>query len=200
VPSKGLRFALIACCLVTAGLRYVSTGLAPSTAGYSTITIHVHKAGVFSAFGHNHEITAPVAQADLDAGALSAAILVHASDLKVVDTELSEKDRTAVQEAMLGPKVLDVKRFPEIRFKSSRIEQTSPQHFRVTGILELHGVKKDISLEMTGGPQEYKGNTKLKQTDYGIQPVSAGGGAVKVKDEIDLEMDIYAGGPRRGNR
>ena len=198
--SKGLRFALVACCLVTAGLHYVSPGRAQSTAGYSTITIHVHKAGMFSAFGHNHEITAPVAQADLDAGAMSAAIVVHAADLKVMDTELSEKDRAAVQETMLGPKVLDVKNFPEIRFKSSRIEQTSPRHFRVTGTLELHGVKKEISLEMTGGPQEYKGSTKLKQTDYGIQPVSAGGGTVKVKDEIDLEMDIYAGEPRRGNR
>jgi len=200
VQSKGVRFALIACCLITAGLRCVSTGLAQSTAGYSTITIHVHKAGMFSAFGHNHEITAPVAQTDVDARAMSAAILVHAGDLKVVDTELSEKDRTAVQETMLGPKVLDVKKFPEIRFKSSHIEQTSAGHYRVTGMLELHGVKKEISLEMTGGPQEYKGNTKLKQTDYGIQPVSAGGGTVKVKDEIDLEMDIYAGEPRRGNR
>jgi hypothetical protein len=53
---------------------------------------------------------------------------------------------------------------------------------------------------MTGGPQEYKGNAKLKQTDFGIEPVSAGGGTVKVKDEIELEMDIYAGETRPGSR
>jgi hypothetical protein len=53
---------------------------------------------------------------------------------------------------------------------------------------------------MTGGPQEYKGNVKLKQTDYGIEPVSVGGGTIKVKDEIDLEMDIFAGEPSHGSR
>jgi polyisoprenoid-binding protein YceI len=117
----------------------------------------------------------------------------------VVDTELSDKDRATVQQTMLGPKVLNVEKFPDIRFASSKIEQTSPQHFRVTGSLELHGVKKEITFEMTGGPQEYKGNAKLKQTDFGIEPVSAGGGTVKVKDEIELEMDIYAGEPHPAN-
>lgn len=200
--SKRLSTALIALFLTFFGwsnLPQVKVQ-AQTTAGYSTISIHVHKSGLFSALGHNHEITAPVAQADVDAKVMSAAIVVHAADLKVLDTELSDKDRASVQQTMLGPKVLDAEKYPEIRFKSSRIEQTSPQHFRVTGTLELHGVKKEITLQMTGGPQEYKGNVKLKQTDYGIEPVSAGGGTVKVKDEIELEMDIYAGAPGSGNR
>ncbi len=197
---KRFSVALIAFFLLLPGVSNFPLGLAQTTPGYSTITIHVHKAGMFSAFGHNHEITAPVAQADVDAKAMSAAIVVRSADLKVLDTELSDKDRASVQQTMVGPKVLDTEKFPEIRFKSSRIEQTSPQHFRVTGTLELHGVKKPITFEMTGGPQEYKGKTRLKQTDFGIEPVSAGGGTVKVKNEIDLEMDIYAGEPRRGNR
>jgi polyisoprenoid-binding protein YceI len=200
VQPKGFSVALIALFLLLPGVGIFPQGDAQTTPGYSTITIHVHKAGVFSAFGHNHEITAPVAQADVDAKGMSAAIVVHAADLKVLDTELSDKDRASVQQTMLGPKVLDAGKFTEIRFKSSRIEQTAPGHFRVAGSLELHGVKKEITLEMTGGPQEYKGRTKLKQTDFGIEPVSAGGGTVKVKNEIHLEMDIYAGEPRRGSR
>ncbi len=183
-----------------AGMRDLPQTHAQTTPGYSTISIHVHKSGLFSAMGHNHEISAPVARVDIDAKAMSAAILVRAADLKVVDTELSDKDRASVQQTMLGPKVLNAEKFPDIRFGSSKIEQTSPQHFRVTGSLELHGVKKEITFEMTGGPEEYKGNAKLKQTDFGIEPVSAGGGTVKVKDEIDLEMDIYAGARDSGNR
>ena len=93
---------------------------------------------------------------------------------------------------MLGPKVLDAEKFPQIRFTSSRIEQTSPQHYRVSGILELHGVRKDLSFAVAGGPQHYAGTTKLKQTDFGIQPFSAGGGTVRVKDEIELTFDIYS--------
>jgi polyisoprenoid-binding protein YceI len=203
VKSKRLAVVVISISVIfisLAGMRDVPQGHAQTTPGYSTISIHVHKSGLFSALGHNHEISAPVAKADIDAKAMSAVILVHAADLKVVDTDLSDKDRASVQQTMLGPKVLNAEKSPDIRFGSSKIEQTSPQHFRVTGNLELHGVKKEITFEMTGGPQEYKGTAKLKQTDFGIEPVSAGGGSVKVKDEIELEMDIYAGEPHRGSR
>ena len=37
---------------------------------------------------------------------------------------------------------------------------------------------------------QYHGETKLKQTDFGIQPVSVGGGTIKVKDELDVEFSI----------
>ena len=30
----------------------------------------------------------------------------------------------------------------------------------------------------------------LKQTDYGITPISVAGGAVKVKDELNIDFDI----------
>jgi polyisoprenoid-binding protein YceI len=197
---KRLTISLIALFISFTGWGTVAPSQAQTTPGYSTISIHVHKAGMFSAFAHNHEITAPVTTAEIDAKAMTASILVHAADLKVVDTELSEKDRDGVQQNMVGAKVLDANKYPDIKFQSTRIEQTSPQHFRVTGTLELHGVKKVITFEMTGGPQEYKGNVKLKQTDYGIEPVSVGSGTIKVKDEIDLEMDIYPGEPSRGSR
>ena len=203
---KSRRFAVFVIVIslvvisLTAMMRHSPQVHAQTTPGYSTISIHVHKSGLFSAMGHNHEISAPVAQADIDAKAMSAAIVVNAADLKVVDTELSDKDRASVQQTMLGPKVLNAEKFPEIRFRSSKIEQTSPEHFRVTGSLELHGSKKDITFEMAGGPREYKGITKLKQTDFGIEPVSAGGGTVKVKDEIELEMDIFAAEQHHDNR
>jgi polyisoprenoid-binding protein YceI len=98
---------------------------------------------------------------------------------------------------MLGPKVLDAQKYPEIRFKSSRIEQTAPRHYRVTGTLELHGTQKELSFEVTGAPEHYHGATKLKQSDFGIQPISLFGGSVKVKDELELEFDIYAPIPKK---
>ncbi len=35
------------------------------------------------------------------------------------------------------------------------------------------------------------GVTKLNQTDFGIKPVSIAGGAVKVNDQLRIEIDIY---------
>lgn len=180
------------------GLRtFVLLALAASqvhgqtAAKQSIITVHTGKTGLFSGFAHNHTITAPVERAVIDAKNMAAEISVETKKMKVIDPEVSEKDRTEIQATMLGPKVLDAGKFPEIRFNSSRIEQTSPRHYRVTGTLDLHGVRKEISLEMVGGPDHYQGKARLKQTEFGIQPVSVAGGTVKVKDELELEFDIY---------
>ncbi len=162
-------------------------GSAASSAQQSAITIHVFKSGLFSGFAHNHIVVAPIAQATVDPARMTADITVATKDMKVTDPEVSEKDRTEIQTT----------KFSEIRFKSSRIEQTTPQHYRVMGMLDLHGASKEIVLEVTGGPEHYHGATKLKQTDFGIKPISMGGGSIKVKDELQLEFDVYSAAPAK---
>jgi hypothetical protein len=156
----------------------------------SNIIIHVQKSGLFAAFAHDHVISAPVTRATVDRQQMSAGILVATKDMKVLDPSVSAKDRTEIQETMLGPKVLDADRFKEIRFQTAHVQQIAPQRYRVSGRLDLHGVGKDLMFDVTGGPDRYQGKTKLKQTDFAIQPVSIAGGTVKVKDEIEIEFDI----------
>ncbi len=157
----------------------------------SKFTIHVHKAGVFSAFGHDHLVTAPIAQGKLDSKTKTVEIVVDAKQMKVVDNEVSDKDRAEIQATMLGPSVLNSEKFPEIRFQSSRVEEIGGKHYRVTGKLTLHGVTKQLTFEVERNIEgQYHGKTKLRQTDFGIQPVSVAGGTIKVKDELDIEFDI----------
>lgn len=163
----------------------------------SAVTIHVYKTGLFSGLAHNHLVLAPVGGASMDPQGLKAEVSFATKDMKVIDPDVSDKDRAEIQSTMLGPKVLDAQKYPAIRFKSSRIELTSPQHYRVTGTLELHGTRKELSFEVTGTPEHYHGATKLKQSDFGIQPISLFAGSVKVKDELDLEIDIYAPIPKK---
>ena len=172
----------------------------PAAAQRSLITIHVGKTGMFSGLGHNHTVTAPISRAAIDTKAPSTEILIFSRELKVVDKEVSDSDRAKIQSTMLGPDVLDTDKFPEIRFKSSKIEQTAAQHYRVSGDLTLHGVTKPLSFEVTSDADHYHGTAKLNQTDFGIKPVSVAGGTVKVKDELELEFDIYAGEFSSGNR
>lgn len=172
----------------------------------STITVHVHKTGLFSAFAHDHVITAPVGSGVLDPKAMTVEITVPTKQMKVVDPDVSDKDRMEIQTTMLGPKVLDAEKFPEIRFQSSRVEQIAARRYRVTGKLELHGSSRDLSFEVNGRTDStppprsgfardgvadrYQGKAKLKQTDFGIEPVSIAGGTVKVKDEVEVEFDV----------
>ena len=163
----------------------------------SAVTIHVFKAGLFSGFAHNHVVLAPVGGASMDPQGFKAEVSFATKDMKVIDPDVSDKDRAEIQSTMLGPKVLDAQKYPEIRFKSSRIEQMSPQHYRVTGTLDLHGTRKELSFEVTGTPEHYHGATRLKQSDFGIPPISLFAGSVKVKDELDLEFDVYAPIPKK---
>jgi polyisoprenoid-binding protein YceI len=167
---------------------------------HSAITIHVHKSGLFSAFGHDHTVAAPIAWGKLDIQTRTVEIVVATEQMKVVDKDASEKDRAEIQATMLGPSVLNSDKFPEIRFQSSHVEQLGAKEgdrFRVTGSLALHGVTRELSFAVSRNSEgQYSGQTKLKQTDFGIQPVSVAGGTVKVKDEIEIEFHIWDLPPR----
>jgi hypothetical protein len=38
----------------------------------------------------------------------------------------------------------------------------------------------------------YRGSTSIKQSDFGISPISIAGGTVKVKDDVKIDFDIAA--------
>lgn len=177
--------------VLLAALPAVAVFQAHARPGPSTITIHVRKSGLFSALGHEHMVAAPIARARLDTKARTVEIVVAAKQMKVVDEDASAKDRAEIQATMLGPSVLDTDKFPEIHFQSSHVEDIGGNRYRVMGKLGLHGVTKDLSFEVSRNAEGvYEGRTKLKQTDFGIQPVSAAGGTVKVKDELEIEFHI----------
>ena len=58
------------------------------------------------------------------------------------------------------------------------------------GTLELHGQSRPVSLKVTCASESYRGSARLKQTDFGIKPVTVAGGTVRVKDEVRVEFEI----------
>ncbi len=158
----------------------------------SSITVSVFKAGVFSAFGHEHEISAPIEQGSFKENPASVELTVDARRMRVMDKGISEKDRTDIQQTMLGPKVLDSEKFPEIRFRSSGFEPLGEGKWIVLGDLTIHGETHPVKVHVEGENGHYRGTAELKQKDFGITPVTVGGGAVKVKNELHIEFEIVA--------
>jgi polyisoprenoid-binding protein YceI len=157
---------------------------------HSTLRIHVAKTGLFSAFGHNHEIEAPIESGEVvESGKLSVSLRVDARKLKVLDPD-DPKSRPQVQETMLGPQVLDSTRYPEIRFESEKIESKGPNHWVVTGRLTLHSQTRPISFDVALADKVYRGTATIKQTEFGMTPVSVAGGSVRVKNEVKVEFAI----------
>ncbi len=158
----------------------------------STLTIKVWKTGLFSAFAHNHEISAPITAGTVREGDNAAVKFnVNARGMKVLDPEASSSTRAEVERNMLSADVLDTQQYPEIAFESSGVRSSDSGAYTVSGNLTLHGrtLPVQAGVRLTG-PGKYEGSAKLKQTTFGIQPISIGGGSVKVKDEVDIIFTI----------
>ena len=76
---------------------------------------------------------------------------------------------------------------------------------RVTGDLTLHGVTRsqtaDVSVELLPDRLTAAGTLVVRQTDFGITPVTAGLGSVRVADEVLIEFRLVAiAGPKARSR
>jgi polyisoprenoid-binding protein YceI len=155
----------------------------------STLTIHVGKTGLFSGFGHEHEIGAPIHSGTVATGNRpTVEIRVDARDLRVIDKDASEKDRAEIQATMLGPEVLDSGHDQEILFKSASAEPAGPGRWTVRGNLTLRGQTRPVTVEVMLKDGHYTGQATVKQTDFGIKPPGVVG--VKAKDEVEIDFDV----------
>ena len=157
----------------------------------SSITVRVSKSGLFKAFADDHTIDAPLAEGSLsDAATPHVHVGIDARRMRVLDPSLSANDRAQVQTRMLGPDVLDADRFPKITFHSTSVVPLDADHWLVHGELELHGRVHAVIVKIVHEDGHYKGMARVKQTEFGITPISLAGGTVKVKDEVALDFDI----------
>ena len=191
------RYLATICSTIGIGIAIASTGayvggdVQPIDVERSTLTVHVFKAGLFSAFADNHVIRAPIAGGRIDEeGMLAVELVVKAAQMTVLDPGLSPDKRAEVQTRMHGPEVLDSARYPEIRFASTRVAPEGENQWRVTGELTLHGVSRPLTLGVVRRDGRFRGTVSIRQRDFGIQPISIVGGTVKVKDELRIEFDI----------
>jgi polyisoprenoid-binding protein YceI len=184
---------MIRCLLITALLA--STNICAARRDIdnqrSMIAIHVSKAGLLSAFGHDHEITTPISRGYIEYPENpSVELWIDARALRVVDSNASAKERAEIQTNMEAPAVLDVRGFPEIHFRSTAVQQSGGNRWAVRGDLELHGQTRPVAFDITETDGRFVGAVILKLRDYGITPPAAAGGSVKIKDEIKLDFKV----------
>ena len=155
----------------------------------STLTVHVGKTGVFSGFGHEHEVRAPILSGTADIGAHPAVeIHVDARALRVIDKDASDQERLEVQQTMLGPEVLDSESHQEIVFKSTAADSAGQDRWTLRGNLTLRGQTRPVTVHVTLKDGHYTGEASVKQTDYGIKPPGKAG--VRAKDELKISFTI----------
>jgi len=169
----------------------------------SRFTVQAFATGLLSAMGHNPTIAISkfCCEVDFDPEAAEGSgfqLTVQAASLSVQD-DISDKDRREMERVMKED-VLEVIRYPEIRFQASAISCTRLDDalFSTTlnGQLSLHGVTRvepiTARVAVLGEMLRASGNFTLKQSDYQIKLVSVAAGALKVKDELKFSFEMIA--------
>lgn len=86
-------------------------------------------------------------------------------------------------------KTLDAKRHPRIVFRADTIDTTG-SGMRLRGTLEIHGVTRDHTVELTveedGATRRLSTESVVRQTDFDVKPYSQLLGAMKVVDEVTV--------------
>lgn len=66
-------------------------------------------------------------------------------DVNSVDTRVADRDKD-----LRSDHFFDVAQFPTITFKSRKVEQVSPGKLKITGDLTIHGITKEVVLDVDG--------------------------------------------------
>jgi polyisoprenoid-binding protein YceI len=77
-----------------------------------------------------------------------------------------------------------------LHFYSETMKSTGDRHWIVTGNLTLHGESRTIQVAVSKLERAYVGKTTIRQTDFGIRPVSVAGGTVQVKNELTIDFTV----------
>jgi polyisoprenoid-binding protein YceI len=182
---------------------------APSEARYkvsasqSHFTVRAFAGGLLSALAHDHTISIRefTGEARFTYDTIEPASLqltIKADSLAVTD-KVSDSDRKKIEDTMRG-EVLEVDKHPEITFKStsinaSRVDEGKYQT-KISGDLTLHGTTRNVTFDtfvtFYEASLRAQGQFSIKQSNYGIKPVSVAGGTIKVKDELKFSFDIVA--------
>jgi hypothetical protein len=176
----------------------------------SEIRLLVYRDGPMARFGHNHVMIGQVrGELDVsDSAAASGFRLVIPVETFVVDAPLprgeegeefsahvSDQARKGTRDNMLGPDVLDALHYPEIRIESDSLvgPRWNPS---VTAHITVRGNRSELQfpaavIEQSGSLTVIAAFHVL-QSDLGIKPYSVLGGAIRVRDAIEIRVRLVA--------
>jgi polyisoprenoid-binding protein YceI len=107
---------------------------------------------------------------------------------------LTDRDRREI--AVTARKTLGSDRHPEAAFSAGKFEPGPDGGGTITGTLTLAGQSRPLRLQVTAtGQDRYHGTTSVVQSQYGIKPYTGFLGALRVRDAVDVDVDVDLSDP-----
>ncbi len=192
--------------LPLAGLLLLATSALPAQAAsesyeldpvHTRVLVAVEHAGFSQALG---TVSGSAGRLEFDPGNWTTARLEVNVPLQRIDFGDSKWNQ-----AVLASNLLDTDTHPVARFVSIRVEALDPQHAKVYGTLTLHGVSRQVQLDVrlnalkrhplppfrrTAG---FSATTVLSRADFGIDAWKS-----VIGDRIELRLEVEATRSRAG--
>jgi polyisoprenoid-binding protein YceI len=154
-----------------------------------TLSVRTGRTGTVAKAGHDLLIHVTAWSATLDLDAPSLTLDADATSLRVREGTGGMKglddDDLANIETTIDDEVL-LRR--DIVFRSTEVERTG-DGLTVRGELTLVGTTRPIAFDLALTDDRVAGVAVVKQTEWGMKPYSALFGALKVADEVRVEVD-----------
>jgi polyisoprenoid-binding protein YceI len=155
-----------------------------------TLAVRTSRTGTVAKAGHDLLIHVTKWTGKLETGdAPSVAQDADATTLKVREgtggmMALDDGDLANIEQTIDD----EVLKRQDISFRSTRVEETA-DGLSVTGDLTIRGTTRPVAFDLSLADDRVRGTAVVKQTEWGMKPYTALFGALKVADEVRVEID-----------
>jgi len=156
---------------------------------HSAAQFSVRHLGISTVRGTFTKVSGDVTYSPADVGKSFVNVTIDASS---VDTRVEMRDNDLRSEHFL-----DVARYPTIIFKSKRVAAAGAGKLTITGDLTIHGVTKEVTLDVVGpsapiknpmGPGQRMGasaTAKINREDFGMTYMPG-----MIGSEVEIQIDV----------
>ena len=202
-PSRAISAVALAAALSLPAAAATSTWQIDSN--HSAAQFAVRHMTISTVRGAFSKLSGSIQLDDKDVTKSSVEVTIDAAS---VDTRVADRDKDVRSE-----RFFDVEKYPTLTFKSTKVEQTEPGKLKVTGDLTIHGVTKQVVLDVEGptapvkdpwGNQRAAANatTKINRQDFGVKwnaKMDSGGWVVGDDVAITIDVELQKGAAKSGN-
>lgn len=154
-----------------------------------TLSVRTGRTGTVAKAGHDLLIHVAAWSATLDLETPQVTLDADAASLHVIEGTggmkgLDEDDRDNIRQTIDD----EILKRGDIRFRSTAVERTG-DGLAVRGDLTIAGATRPIGFDLALSGDRVTGAAVVTQTEWGIKPYSALFGALKVADEVRVEID-----------
>jgi polyisoprenoid-binding protein YceI len=154
-----------------------------------TLSVRTGRTGTVAKAGHDLLLHVEAWSATLDLDTPQVTLDADATSLHVIEgtggmKSLDEGDRANIRQTIDD----EILKRVEIRFRSTEVERTDAG-LAVRGDLTLVGTSRPLAFDLALDEEHVSGSAVVTQTAWGMKPYSALFGALKVADEVRVEID-----------